>query len=523
MRLKLMLLVMVVIAGLVPFTLAHSQDCTYAVQSGDSLAKIADQYGLEVWELQEMNDDLYPSIWNGTLQAGWVLRVPCAGGETPVPTPAPGAITATPNYSMNMRAGAGTTYAVVGKAAGGLPVTLEARNAESNWVLGTTLSGQRGWLAAWLVSIDGTVESLPISTEVMGSSNNDTPVPPTAEPPSDGVTGSAKGSMNMRAGPSTSHKVVGRAISGVAMPLEARNAASNWVLGTNSSGQRGWMAAWLMTINGSVASLPVSTEIIGSAPSGPAPTAAPPVAYTGQYSNFITERVKDIYKKGLARGNYAGRFTKIGDSETDNPFFLTQYDSGDYYLADYGYLSPMLTTFKGSFTHKSLGAKGGFVVDSLLDPLWANPQLCRKNESSVECEYRTWRPSIALILVRTYPNPEYQAKFEENVRKVIDLTLKYNIIPVLSTVPYLPPGGWQYDMNNTIRKLSAEYQIPLWDLYETTSIMPSNGVDYSTAHLSIPPDGSACNLSQPNLSTYGTVRRNLEALEVLHYITTIRK
>lgn len=434
MRVKLALLVVLVLAGLVPLTLVHSQECTYTVQSGDTLAKIATKYGLEVWELQEMNDDKYASIWNGVLQVGWVLRVPCLGDETPVPTPVPGAITATPKYTMNMRAGPTTSQKVVGKAAGGLPVTLEARNAASNWVLGTNSSGQRGWLAAWLVTINGTVGSLPVSTEIVGGS-------PVGATPTPGV----------------------------------------------------------------------------------APTAAAPLTYTGRYSNFVAARVKEIYKKGLARGNYAGRFTKIGDSETDNPFFVTQYDLNDYNLAEYGYLSPMLSMFKGSFVHKSQGAKGGFVVDSLLDPLWANPQLCKSTESSIECEYRTWKPSIALILVRTYSNPEYQVKYEENVRKVIDLTLKYNIIPVLSTVPYLPPGGWQHDMNNIIRKLSAEYQIPLWDLYETTSILPSNGVDYSTAHLSIPPDGSAANLSQPNLSTYGTVRRNLEALEVLHYVVSIRK
>ncbi|NDJ36461.1 MAG: LysM peptidoglycan-binding domain-containing protein, partial [Chloroflexi bacterium] len=66
-----------------PFAPAAAQGCTYTVQPGDTVIGIASQFGLQPWELQELNQEQYP-IWE-TLGVGWVLIVPCDGGGAPPP------------------------------------------------------------------------------------------------------------------------------------------------------------------------------------------------------------------------------------------------------------------------------------------------------------------------------------------------------------------------------------------------------------------------------------------------------
>jgi hypothetical protein len=90
------------------------------------------------------------------------------------------------------------------------------------------------------------------------------------------------------------------------------------------------------------------------------------------------------------------------------------------------------------------------------------------------------------------------------------------VIPVLSTVPRIPRAhNAIYEMNDRVKLVAAEYNVPLWDVFETTNALPNNGVEYDTAHLTLPPDALTGYFVEPNLQ-YGMTLRNLEALEVLH-------
>ncbi|MBN1564912.1 MAG: SGNH/GDSL hydrolase family protein [Anaerolineae bacterium] len=77
-----------------------------------------------------------------------------------------------PTYNLNMRAGPGTDYAQVTKLAPNTGLMLEARTADSAWVLGHTLdNGYRGWLSALYLGFrDGFYTGgLPVSREIVAA------------------------------------------------------------------------------------------------------------------------------------------------------------------------------------------------------------------------------------------------------------------------------------------------------------------------------------------------------------------
>jgi hypothetical protein len=65
--------------------------------------------------------------------------------------------------------------------------------------------------------------------------------------------------------------------------------------------------------------------------------------------------VRDIYLRGLAMGNNPHAFSKIGDCNSELPFFLGKFDSREYW--DPAYLQPG-RAFAGSFSRASLAWTG---------------------------------------------------------------------------------------------------------------------------------------------------------------------
>ena len=264
----------------------------------------------------------------------------------------------------------------------------------------------------------------------------------------------------------------------------------------------------------------IPTVVPTGAPTGPQPTPTftpkPPSIYTGTLSNFGAN-ARAIFLRGQAMGRDPKKFAKIGDCETDSPYFLIPFDNGIYKLGNYTYLDPMVKYYAGSYSRSSVAGKGSFVVASVLDPQWADPSVCQGGETPLACEYRVWNPSVALIMLRTYPYPWQDAqrnKYISDMRTVIDYTISQGIVPVLSTIPLILPSPDElHDMNNIIRGLADEYNIPLWDFYATLSTLPDNGID-DTSHLTVPIDGGTTFLGDD--MNYGMTHRNLESLEVLH-------
>lgn len=247
--------------------------------------------------------------------------------------------------------------------------------------------------------------------------------------------------------------------------------------------------------------------------------ASPGLPYSGHISN-VSSYLNTIYMNGQQLGNNPRAFSKIGDCEAAFPVFLQDFDKGNYDLVDYQYLGVVLSHFAGSFGHVGQAADGGMSSTALLNSLWADPDACNPEETPLACEYRTHRPSIALIMVRTIDaNAVANGQYHSELTQIVQYSLGQGIIPVLSTVPYW--GPWNPDttlINDTIRRVASENNVPLWDFWVTSEQLPNRGVtqDY---HIADPAYPRATFFDAESLQMAVT-RRNLEALEVLHAVLT---
>jgi len=75
----------------------------------------------------------------------------------------------------------------------------------------------------------------------------------------------------------------------------------------------------------------------------------------------ISDRVREIYARGLLMGNNPNAFSKVGDCHSTNPYFLADYDLGPdvYNLGEYADLQLTIDYFHGSLGRASLAAKQG--------------------------------------------------------------------------------------------------------------------------------------------------------------------
>lgn len=257
----------------------------------------------------------------------------------------------------------------------------------------------------------------------------------------------------------------------------------------------------------------------------PRPTRVVPTLYPSPRPGFyvrlwnVGPHLKSVYQQGVGLGNNRNRFSKVGDSETWSPRYLHAFEGYDYKLGEFQHLQVVVDQFRGSFARGGYAAQPGFGSGAVLDPQWADPAHCRPQETPLACEYREHKPVTALIMLRTWSyETDKNSQFYYDLCAIVEYSLKQGVIPVLSTVPYAyapwPDAGLT---NETIRLVAYQYNIPLWDLWEMTESLPDRGVDRSDNHLTKPPGDLVGYFVDPYLQ-YGTVRRNLEALQVLQEI-----
>ena len=221
--------------------------------------------------------------------------------------------------------------------------------------------------------------------------------------------------------------------------------------------------------------------------------------------------VREIYVHGLALGNNPHAFSKIGDCNSEPPFFLAKFDTGEYDLGAYADLQDVIAHFAGSFGRKSMTVWSGNHVWAVLDPTWANPNFCRAGETPLECEFRLNRPSVVLIRLGTNEvgSPEL---FEANLRRVIEFAIARGTIPVLGTKADRLEGSDA--MNEIVRALAAEYAVPLWDFGKAAERIPGHGLLSDGIHLSYAPPY----YNDPATLQTGHGLQNLTALMALNAV-----
>lgn len=196
-----------------------------------------------------------------------------------------------------------------------------------------------------------------------------------------------------------------------------------------------------------------------------------------------SEAMRIIYRQGLAAGRNPQHFSKIGDCQNVDTYFLAVFDHpGEYSLgAQYAYLQPTIDHFKGSWSRTSLAVKGGMNVASALSPLWADPKQCEKGETPVACEIRWHNPSLVIISMETWWGKKPAATYEAYLRQLVEYVLSQNIVPILATKADNLEGD--HSINAAIARVAYDYDIPLWNFWTAVQPLPNHGLSPDGFHL----------------------------------------
>jgi LysM repeat protein len=231
----------------------------------------------------------------------------------------------------------------------------------------------------------------------------------------------------------------------------------------------------------------------------------------GIFSTGDADTLRDIYRRGRALGNDPHAFSKIGDCNSEAPFFLAKFDRGEYNLGPYTDLQPVIDQFAGSFDRQSLTVWTGNHAWALFDATWSNPVYCQAGETPIACEFRLQRPS--LVLIRLGTNEAGQSEmFETSLRQIIEFSIERGVIPVLSTKADRIEGSDRH--NEIVRALAGEYGVPLWDFGRVADTLPARGLMADGFHMTyVPPD-----YTSPAALQSGHAVQNLMALIALNTV-----
>jgi uncharacterized protein YraI len=348
-----------------------------------------------------------------------------------------------------------------------------------------------------------------------------TPVPTSA--PSARVCATC-GNLRLRVSPGTAGNVLTYLDANTPVTIIGRTADNVWVQVVLMDGTSGWVASQYLEFN-----IDLNTvSVTGKAEDTAWPTSVPVIGPGGiEVVSGVTSKSRQIFLDGRAKGNSAYTFTRVGDSITASPYFLTGIGNGGYVLGDYGYLQGTISFFSGPngrganpFAAASMAARNGWSTESALSPALADPNVCRSGETPLECEYRLVKPSVALIMFGTNDSGGMPSgTFSANLSRIVQISINMGVIPVLSTIPpkhYNPAtDGRVAEFNQIIISTARTYDTPLWNYWLAMSKLPGEGLDADGVHPSIPPSGLGVVFDATNLQ-YGYAMRNLTALQVLY-------
>jgi hypothetical protein len=191
---------------------------------------------------------------------------------------------------------------------------------------------------------------------------------------------------------------------------------------------------------------------------------------------------RDIFKHGQELGNDIHAFTRIGDCQSVPAVFLGIYDTDRYWFGEkWQYLQRTVDQFAGTWERENVTARDGFSVLSMFSALYADTNLCKSNETPLECEYRLYKPAFAFISLGTNWQPGASARFEEYLRKIVDFCIEHGIVPVLMTKADNVEGDEL--LNKAIAQVAHDYDVPMLNSWLAVYYLANHGLDDSGIYL----------------------------------------
>lgn len=323
------------------------------------------------------------------------------------------------------------------------------------------------------------------------------------------------------AGPGDSHAQVRWLPAGVPVEARQRNAIGNWLyVSTPDDGIAGWVPTGYLNSNPDLrmSNIPINSVL---ADADPANVEQPSVAalYAAPVIGTVSDAMREVYMRGQAMGNRAAIVTKVGDSLTADPQYLTLISQEEVVLGPYDTLEDTIAYFSESLALANVAAQVGLTSYVVFDPMWADADLCAAGESPLACDYRRKKPSIALIMFGSNDVRHIDSlTFGDNMRQIVEYTLEQGIIPVLSTFSYSPEHEywWQsVDFNQAIIDTAAEYEVPLINLWAAARPLDNYGLESTDLTHMTRSGFNFLKYDTGHESWYGVSLRNLLSLVML--------
>jgi len=517
----------------------------YVYQSPSTMAQISKIIigGAAEFPLSGRTDD---NIWLETTDADWIrfadvvtdydiTQLPIIGTSENIPFVGH---VAPDSDGLRLREGPYLQSQIIRVLEALTPLQVQGRLAENEWLYVRLADGQLGWVNTEFTDIpfnlnDVAVIPAPALIQVTApvpAPQRTTAAPtdvavavaPSPGPPAENTSPQAEvmasaGGLRLRQMPSIDSTILFNLRAGTPLELNGRTVNNDWVLVVIPEGYTGWVASAYVHMFQDINTVP----LIENPEPAPYFEIAPPENAPNVVSG-VGGGARNIFLHGQTLGNHPGVFSTVGDSLTDTPYFLREFTYA-YNLRDYGYLLPAFQFFSAETAlsgRTSKAARASWSSFSVLDPSSADGD-CNPGEIPLVCEYRLFKPSVALIMIGTNDAPAFTTEqFNANLTRIVEISIDMGVIPVLST---LPPRAEFNDKvlqyNEQIRALTRVYDIPLWDFYAAVSVLPNSGLHPDGVHLSIPPNApaSTTDFTAENLQ-FGTTMRNLTALQILDTI-----
>lgn len=217
---------------------------------------------------------------------------------------------------------------------------------------------------------------------------------------------------------------------------------------------------------------------------GPVSTITPDVRLTARYWRKwpvvpeLSINARTILMKAAqsASSLKLDRFSKVGDCQFTAGTFLAGYVNGVYPIPDG--LEATVSFYRESMIRDSITSKGGFGINSVLNPLFglaAGNVECASNETPLDCELRVNKPTFVLVAMGTNWSPHAEISYEKYLRRVVDTILAAGALPILSTKADNVEQDWK--LNEVTAQVAYEYDLPLVNIWRAVQFLPNQGLD----------------------------------------------
>jgi hypothetical protein len=219
-----------------------------------------------------------------------------------------------------------------------------------------------------------------------------------------------------------------------------------------------------------------------------------PKPLSARYSGVpsVSAAMRARYAAAVKAGRAPDVVAVMGDCNSEAPVFFGRFAMGVVNLSALPELQRTAEFFAPSFQRPSAATSGSFSTAMAFDSTWSDPKQCAGGENPLSCELRKSNASLIVIALGTGDTFDWQA-FEANYRRIVDYALQNNTVPLLMTKADAldsQQGGAASDyINSVVRRVGAEYGVPVIDFALGAKGLPNNGLvdEYNLEGKSIAP------------------------------------